>query len=145
MKHIKIRAILIIIALVSIFMMTTAGMAAAADDCHPESAHPPGKALTPDQLKSCVACNNNPGLKDCLKNNLIIKRLQQIIDFLSAGVGIVVVATIIVGGIKYSIAGDSPQKLTAAKQRISNGLIALLTFMFIFGFVQWLIPGGIFS
>jgi hypothetical protein len=62
---------------------------------------------------------------------------------LSAGVGIIVVTVIIIGGIQYSIAGDNANATKAARDRIMNGLIALFAFMLIFAFLQWLIPGGI--
>jgi hypothetical protein len=60
------------------------------------------------------------------------------------GVGVVVVGVIILGGIQYTMAGDNPQAVTAAKQRIINGLIALAAFLLMFAFLEWLIPGGIF-
>ena len=100
----------------------------------------PGQALA-------STCKNGSAseLQRCLKTNPIVSDLQTIINVLSAGVGIVVVAMIIIGGIQYSIAGDSPEKLKEAKKRITNALIALVTFMFLFSFVQWLIPGGVFG
>ncbi|MBI2007795.1 hypothetical protein HYS85_00960 [Candidatus Saccharibacteria bacterium] len=79
-----------------------------------------------------------------LSNNPIIKDIQLVIDFLSVGVGIVVVGVIILGGIQYAMAGDSPEAVGKAKQRIMNGLIALLAFIFTYSFVQWLVPGGVF-
>lgn len=78
-------------------------------------------------------------------NNPIVKDLNQVVAFLSALVGIVVVGSIILGGIQYSAAGDNPQAVSAAKQRIINGLIALIAFLFTFAFLQWLIPGGVFK
>jgi hypothetical protein len=78
------------------------------------------------------------------KNNPIVKDLNQAVNFLSAAVGVVVVGTIILGGIQYTMAGDNPQALGAAKQRIINGLIALLAFLFMYAFLQWLVPGGVF-
>ena len=74
----------------------------------------------------------------------IIKWLLLIIDTLSALVGVAVVLSIIFGGIKYSMATDDPAQIAAAKDRIKNGLIALVTFMAMFSFLQWVIPGGIF-
>lgn len=71
--------------------------------------------------------------------------MQQIVDFLSAAVGVVVVIMIIVGGIQYMTAGDSPQKVSDAKTRITNALIALAIFLFMAAFLQWLVPGGIFD
>jgi hypothetical protein len=80
-----------------------------------------------------------------LKKNVIVTDLNTIVNFLSAGVGIIVVTVIIIGGIQYSMAGDNPQAVAAARQRILNGLIALMAFLFMFAFLQWLIPGGVFN
>lgn len=90
-------------------------------------------------------CNNPSasGLTNCLQHNKIIVDLNYIIDFLSAGVGIVVVGSIILGGVQYAMAGSSPDAVGKAKQRITNGFIALVVFIFIFAFLQWLIPGGL--
>jgi hypothetical protein len=85
------------------------------------------------------------GLQKCLVGNPIVKDLNIIVDFLSIGVGIVVIGSIILGGIQYAMAGDSPEAVNKAKQRITNASIALLAYMFVFAFLQWLIPGGIFN
>jgi hypothetical protein len=90
-------------------------------------------------------CNGDTSNNACLKNSPLTQDLNNIIDFLSGGVGIIVVGVIMVGGIQYSIAGDNPQAVTAAKKRITDGLLALVVFMLLFAFVQWLVPGGIFS
>jgi len=81
----------------------------------------------------------------CLNQSPIVHDIQNIVNFLSAAVGVIVIAVIIIGGVQYSIAGDNASALTAAKQRITNGLIALFAFMFAWAFLQWLIPGGIFG
>jgi hypothetical protein len=90
-------------------------------------------------------CNYSSTASNDLRQNPIVKCLNDVVGFLSAGVGIVVVAVVIVGGIQYMTAGDNPQAVTAAKKRIINGLIALAVFMLMFTFLQWLIPGGIFG
>jgi hypothetical protein len=82
-------------------------------------------------------------LNKCLNANPIIKSIRLIVNFLSAGVGIVVVGSIIWGGIQYSMAGNNPQAVSAAKKRIQDTLIALLAFFFIYAFLQWIIPGGL--
>lgn len=94
---------------------------------------------------NCDSVSNSKQLKTCVQQNQIVQDLQMIINFLSAGVGVVIIAMIITGGIQYSMAGDNAQAVNAAKQRITNALIALLAFIFLFAFVQWLIPGGIFG
>ena len=85
--------------------------------------------------------NNNPELA----LNPLFQRLVQIMNFLSIGIGIVVVGLIITGGIQYIMAGGAPQKLEAARRRIQNALIALFMFIFMFAILQWLIPGGVFD
>ncbi|HET7827353.1 MAG TPA: hypothetical protein VFK97_00600 [Candidatus Saccharimonadales bacterium] len=83
------------------------------------------------------------GLQQCLKHNKIIVDLNYIIDFLSAGVGLVVVGSLILGGIQYTMAGGNPDAVGKAKHRITNALLALVVFIFIFAFLQWIIPGGL--
>ena len=94
-------------------------------------------------------CINADGTKlsqrDCLAKNPIVKDLNLFVTVLSAGVGIVVVAMIILGGIQYSLAGGSPDKVKEARKRILNALLAMVAFVLTFTFLQWLIPGGIFS
>lgn len=81
----------------------------------------------------------------CLNQSPIVHDIQVIVDWLSAGVGIIVTIMIVLGGIQYTIAGDNPTALQAARKRIINGLIALVTFIFMFAILQWLIPGGVFK
>ncbi len=74
----------------------------------------------------------------------ILDYLVTAINVLSAIVGVVVVMMIIVGGIQYSAAGDDPQKVQAAKTKITNALLALFVFIFMYAFLQWIVPGGVF-
>ncbi|MBI4034315.1 hypothetical protein HY380_00280 [Candidatus Saccharibacteria bacterium] len=79
-----------------------------------------------------------------LKANPIVEDIQMIINFLSAGVGVIVLAVIIIGGIQYITAGDKPEATMAAKKRVINGVTALIAFMLMYAFLQWLVPGGVF-
>lgn len=80
----------------------------------------------------------------CLNDNPIIIWTKRIINFLAAGVGIVTTIMIIIGGIQYASAGPNPQAVASAKKKIVNAIIALLAYFFLYGFMQWLIPGGLF-
>lgn len=95
-----------------------------------------------EPLGSNTDCKNNTGLCD---KNPIVEKLNLIVNVLSGFVGVVVVGVIILGGIQYAMAGDKAEAVGAAKQRIINGLMALLAYLFIFAFLQWLIPGGVFK
>jgi uncharacterized membrane protein YraQ (UPF0718 family) len=136
--------------LLSLTLLTLAALAApisvmaATDPCHPENNNPPGQPLTQNQLQSCEACNQTC-LSNSLQKNPIVRDLDIIVNFLSGLVGIVVVGTLILGGIQYSMAGDSPDAVGKAKQRITNALLALVAFLLIFAFLQWIIPGGVFN
>ncbi len=80
----------------------------------------------------------------CMADNPVIVWTKRIINFLAAGVGIVTTIMIIVGGIQYASAGPNPQAVASAKKKIVNAIIALLAYFFLYGFMQWLIPGGLF-
>lgn len=90
-------------------------------------------------------CAGDTTSEACLQKNPIVKDLNIIVGFLSGLVGVVVVGVIIMGGIQYAMAGDKADAVSAAKKRIINGVTALVAFLFIFAFLQWLIPGGIFK
>lgn len=77
---------------------------------------------------------------DC---SIISRIINPAIAVLSAGVGLVVTVMIIIAGIQYTMAGDDPQKVMAAKSKIQNAVLALVTYIFFFGLLQWLWPGGI--
>ncbi len=86
------------------------------------------------------ACLANATLASC---NIIQDYVQPAINFLSALVGVAVVISIIIGGIQYgSSAGDS-SKVSAAKNRIRNAIIALVAFLLLYSILNFLIPGGL--
>lgn len=93
----------------------------------------------------CQNTDTQAKLEKCIEDNKLVDMLGNIVNFLSAGIGVVVVIMIIIGGIQYITAGDNPSAVTAAKQRIGNALLALVIFLFTFAFLQWLIPGGVFE
>jgi len=93
-------------------------------------------------------CNDVPisiGVECETDVNPIYSYVTAIINFLSAGVGIVVVTMVAVGGVQYMMAGGNPQATQAAIKRISNALIALVIFIFLWAFLSWIVPGGMFN
>ena len=73
----------------------------------------------------------------------IVRYLVIFINVLSAAAGLVILASVIMGGIQYTTAGSDPQRVAAAKDRIRNAVIALLFFIFGFTLLNYLVPGGI--
>jgi hypothetical protein len=78
------------------------------------------------------------------KCDLINNYVTPMIKFLAAVVGLAVVVSIVIGGIQYGQSAGDPSKVTAAKNRIRNAIIALLTFLFLYALLNFLIPGGLF-
>lgn len=70
--------------------------------------------------------------------------LYAIIRFLSIGVGIVIIGSIILAGIQYSTSEGNPETTQASKNRIQSAVVGLLIYIFAFAIVQFLVPGGVF-
>lgn len=73
----------------------------------------------------------------------MVNMANAAIKFLSAIVGVVVVAMLISGGVRYVSAGSDPQAVAKAKEMIRNAIFAIIVFMFLYGFLDWIIPGGL--
>ena len=75
----------------------------------------------------------------------IMEYVIIIINILSAVVGVIVVIMIVIGGIQYTSARDNPQAVAGARERIMNALLALVFYLGITAFLQWVVPGGVFA
>lgn len=78
-------------------------------------------------------------------HNGIIDLTFAIIRFLSNGVGIVVIASIIVGGIQYIGSSGDPNNTNKAIGRIRSSIIALIVYIFAYAILNYLIPGAFFN
>jgi polygalacturonase len=67
------------------------------------------------------------------------------INILTTGLGIVAVAGIVYGSVLYTSAGGSVEQTKKAKVIIFGVIIGLIAYALMFSFLQWLIPGGLFS
>jgi len=89
------------------------------------------------QLNPAGECDSDSG-------NCIADDIQLVINVLAVGVGIVVTGMIVVGGLQYMLARDNAQAVQAAKSKILNAVIGLVAFIFVYAFLQWIVPGGLF-
>jgi len=80
------------------------------------------------------------GGKNCISTNL-----RKITEAAIIGVGVIITVMIVIAGIQYMTARDNAQAVQAAKSKIMNAFIALVAFIFLYAFLQWLVPGGLFS
>lgn len=79
------------------------------------------------------------------EGNPIMDLAYSILRFLSVGVGLVLIGSMIYAGIMYTTSGGSPEQTTAAKNRIRDAVIALAFYLLIFAMIQFLVPGGFFN
>ena len=103
--------------------------------------------------KGCIECKNG-SCKDPAANagtscndhacDLVKKYVNPLINLLSVSFGLIAVISLIYGGIMYSASQGDPQKVSSAKNRIQMTIIAIVGYFFLYGFLQFLIPGGIF-
>jgi hypothetical protein len=72
------------------------------------------------------------------------KYVNPTINVLSVIVGLVAVISIVAGAIQYITSTGDPQKTSAAKSRISKTIFALVAYAFLYAFLEFIIPGGVF-
>lgn len=77
--------------------------------------------------------------------NPIIIGLLEIFNFLAIGVGLVVTGGIIYGGILYATANGNASKGQQGITIITNSVIGLLLFIFMYAILNYLVPGGLFG
>jgi hypothetical protein len=94
---------------------------------------------TPEEFQQ--ACVDE---ESCVKQNPILQWINFFINLFSVVIIIGSAIMIAVAGVQYTTSRDNPQAVQAAKQKIWNVLIGLLAFFFLYAFVQWIIPGGVF-
>jgi hypothetical protein len=111
--------------------------------------------LTAAQKKAnpniCNTCASGTACSDsaikCSRGNcdLVATYVDPFIKVLSGLVGLVVIISLIVGGVQYSASEGDPQKAAQAKSRITKTVFAFIVFIFLFALLQFLVPGGIFN
>jgi hypothetical protein len=69
--------------------------------------------------------------------------LQTIINFFTAGIGMVVLINIIIGGIQYITSSGNAGQAAKGRTRIQNSLLGFVAYILMYGVLSWLIPGGI--
>ena len=89
---------------------------------------------------SCVT--NATGIYCNTDHSAITDMLFAIIRFLSDGVGLVLVGSLIVGGIQYSSSRGDPQSTSKAIGRIRSTMVALLIYVFAYAILNYIIPAG---
>lgn len=87
---------------------------------------------------------------DCVATNLdasncqIIEYINTVFNIVSAVIVLAVIGNIVYAGIRYSTSQGDPGGAGAAKKRIRDAVGAFIMYLLLYGFIQWLVPGGVF-
>ena len=98
----------------------------------------PGVNYCGDIAKNAVIVTIDFGCKH--KGNAILDLIFAIIRFLTIGVGIVVIGSMIVAGIQFTASRGDPQATGAAMKRMASSASALALFIFIYAILNWVVP-----
>ncbi|HVI68989.1 MAG TPA: hypothetical protein VM581_00865 [Magnetospirillaceae bacterium] len=90
----------------------------------------------------CVPINKNSA---ALTDNPIFFYLRSFLIFLAGGVGLAVVGGIVAGSYMYITARANASQVQQGQTMITNSVIGLLLFIFMYAILQFIIPGGIFQ
>lgn len=125
MPRIKNKSLLII-SIVSVILLSAPLGTAFADTCG---------AAGDTQVKTAIDLGCH-GI-----GNPVMDMLFAIIRFLTAGVGLVLVGSLVYAGIQYSASQGDPNNTAAAVKRIKSILGALLLFIFAYAILNYVVPG----
>jgi hypothetical protein len=67
------------------------------------------------------------------------------INILTAGVGIAAVAGIVIGSFMYMTAGGAPDRMKKANLFLVNVILGIVAYAAMWAFLNFIIPGGLFS
>lgn len=76
--------------------------------------------------------------------NPIYDMLYAVLRFMSVGVGVVLIGSMVFVGMQYSFGRGDPNTTAKAKTHMLYIFIALITYMLAYAGLNYLIPGGVF-
>ncbi|CAN5123735.1 hypothetical protein BH09PAT3_BH09PAT3_3260 [soil metagenome] len=95
-----------------------------------------GDTITDDAVSGGATCTTD----NC---DIITNYINPLITLLSVLVGLAVTIGIILGAIQVITSAGDPQKNANGKNHIRNAVIALVAYIILYAFLQFIIPGGI--
>lgn len=174
LRHLLTRYLCVVILAFAVISVSTSPVSAAKIKCvgtngqtvEVETTRPQGETCADHNLdeyspaqgapQTDASSGGNDNNKSCGVNTVILgcsgagsepitRVFMEIFNFFAVGIGILVVAGIIMGGIRYATANGNTGQAEQGITIIVNAIIGLLLFIFMFALVNWLVPGGLFS
>ncbi len=101
-----------------------------------------GQTCVDGIVTSVIKCDSN-GSGD-IEDSCVWSLLTQVINIMTAGIGLLAVGGVIYGSILYTTAGGSMDQTKQAIKIIQNVIIGLVAYAFMYSFLNYVIPGGLF-
>ncbi len=98
----------------------------------------PGINFCGDINKNAVVTSINFGCKG--KGNAILDMTFAVIRFLTLGVSLVIIASMVVAGLQFTASRGDPQATAASLKRMASNASALLLFIFAYAILNWIVP-----
>ncbi len=98
----------------------------------------PGVNYCGDKNKNAVVTSINFGCKG--KGNAILDMTFAVIRFLTLGVSLVIIASMVVAGLQFTASRGDPQATAASLKRMASNASALLLFIFAYAILNWIVP-----
>ena len=99
----------------------------------------------PALAASCAGADTSVISCDGEGSTALINIVKQVIQILTAGVGVAAVGAVIFGAVLYTTSEGSPDKIKKAREIWTNTVIGLLMFAFMVAITNFIIPGGVFN
>ena len=125
--------------LISIFTLATA-----IDVAQPVLAATCGVDANGEPIQTAIIDCKDANGKDIKGEDAIFAIINQVIQILNYGIGILAIGGVVVGGIMYSTSGSSPEGLKRARTVWINVGIGLALYATLVALTNFLIPGGVF-
>ena len=96
--------------------------------------------------KLAATCGNTETMFDwgCDKDP-IMDVIMSIFNWLSVGVGTVIIIFVVVGAMQYMTSAGNQDKAKKGIETIRNAIIALFLYFAMWSLINYLVPGGVFN
>lgn len=114
--------------------------------CSGAQCSPPSGSSTSTPSSTSTTTNSQVANSYCSSpHNAIIDLTFAIIKFISDGVGLLIIMSLIIAGIQYTFSRGEPQAINSAMKRIQSSVTALIIFIFAYALLNFVIPNGVFG
>ena len=111
----------------------------------PVSAATCGKGANGEEIKTAIIQCDDGIDNSSAESSAVWQLLLQVLQILTAGIGILAVGGIVYGSLLYTTAGDKAEQTKKAIGIITNTIIGIVAYGLMYVVLNFLIPGGIFS